>query len=442
MRDCSTKVAEGLVERLSDLVKETVGEGHPQGIGEMEVKVIQSMRQLSEAWLGIWLTALGTAPMPPEIPCPCGEQAIYNRMREGVLLSGCGRVSFKRRYYLCPHCHEGRYPLDDALGYEPGQMTPQLTSVAGRVGAELPFRRGSKLLEELCGFTLSENSVREATQQMGQEVSKQEAVWKAESEDVAVLKARDHLPKERKPDRLYGSLDGIFVPVGKEWQELKIGSWYREGPRRDDKTPPAIDISYYCDIEKAGEFGELFWATGYRRWADQARELIFVADGAVWIWNLVTDYFPKAVQIVDWYHAIEYLAPIANAAFGENTAQSKAWQEQVKSDLWEGRFDQVLEAFQAWIDHPQAGPAAQRAFTYYSNNRHRMRYPEFVAKGYRIGSGTAESACKQIGTQRLKVAGARWSQEGARQTAKARASLLSGQWDQISARLGAIPLSA
>jgi hypothetical protein len=435
-------VAEGLVEIMSDLVKETVGGSKSKGIGEMEAKVIQSIRQLSEAWLGIWLTALGTAPMPPEIPCPCGEQAIYNRMREGVLLSGCGRISFKRRYYLCHHCHEGQYPLDDALGYDPGQMTPQLTSVAGRVGAELPFRRGSELLEALCGITLSENSIREATQRMGREVSRQEAVWKAESADVAALKSRDHLPKEEKPDRLYGSLDGVFVPVGEAWQELKIGSWYQESARRGDKTPGAKDITYYCDMVEAAEFGELFWATGYKRWADQARELIFVADGAAWIWNLVTDYFPKAVQIVDWYHAIQYIAPIANAASGENTPQSKAWQEQVKCDLWEGRFDQVMEAFQAWNGHPQAGPAAQRAFTYYTNNRDRMRYPYFRANGYRIGSGTAESACKQIGMQRLKVAGARWSEEGARQTAKARASLLSGQWDQISARLGAVSLSA
>jgi hypothetical protein len=71
-----------------------------------------------------------------------------------------------------------------------------------------------------------------------------------------------------------------------------------------------------------------------------------------------------------------------------------------------------------------------------------MRYPDFRAQGYRIGSGTVESACKQIGTQRLKVAGARWSEEGARKTAKARAALLSGHWNQISARLGAVPLAA
>jgi hypothetical protein len=440
--DCSTKVMEGLVAMVSDLVQEAMRGSEPESIGEMEARVTTALRQAGEVWLGKWLTILGTAPMPPEIPCPCGEKAFYNRMREGVLPTMLGRISFRRRYYLCPHCHQGQYPLDDALGFEAGQMTPKLVSIAGRVGAELPFRRGSELLEALCGISLSENSLREATQRMGREMSTQEAEWEAESEEVAALKARDRVPKEKKPERLYGSLDGVLVPIGAEWRELKIGSWYREGPRKGDKTPRAVDITYYADITSAEGFGRLFWATGYQRWADQAVELIFVADGAVWIWNLVTDYFPKAVQIVDWYHAVEYIAPIANALFGENTAKSRAWQERVKSDLWEGRFDQVLQAFQSQIDHPQAGPAAQRAFTYYTNNRERMRYPYFRAQGYRIGSGTAESACKQIGTQRLKVAGARWSEEGARDTAKARAALLSGQWDQISARFGAIPLCA
>ena len=442
MDHCSTKMTERLIAMMSEQVLEIVGGSKPRNIGEMEAKVGQAIRQIGNAWMETWLDALGEAKLPPEIPCACGEHASYTRMREGVLLTTHGRVSFKRRYYLCGHCHRGQYPLDAEFGYEPGQMTPQLLSMAGWVGAELPFRRGSELLEALCGITLSENSVREATQRMGQEVGEQEGVWQAESEDVASLKARDRAPRRKKPNRLYGSLDGVLVPIGADWRELKIGSWYLEGAKRGEKTPPATDITYYCDIRKAEAFGKLLWATGYRRWADQASELVFVADGAVWIWNLVTDYFPHAVQIVDWYHAVEYIAPIANAIFGENTIQSKAWQEKITSDLWEGRFDQVLEAFQGHIHHPQAGPAAQRAFTYYTNNRERMRYAYFRAQGYRTGSGTAESACKQIGTQRLKVAGARWTTEGARHTAKARASLLSGHWSQVSARLGAVPLCA
>ncbi len=352
MKDCSTRVAESLAQMVREQAHEIVGQGTPASISEMEVTICQAVRQLAAQWVEIWLGEMGGALAPPEIPCTCGDQAVYTRLREGVLMTIFGRISFKRRYYLCSQCHQGQYPLDTELGYKPGEITPQLASMAGWVGAELPFQRGSELLEALCGITLSENTIREATQRIGDEVREQEAEWKAESQDVASLRKRDSLPQDGKPARLYGSLDGVLVPEGERWRELKIGSWYREARARDSTssdqdTPPAIDITYYCDITEAEEFGQLLWATGYQRWADQAQELVFVADAAVWIWNLVSDYYPNAVQIVDWYHALEYITPIANVAFGENTAESKAWREQVTSDLWGGHFDQVLAAFQA-----------------------------------------------------------------------------------------------
>jgi hypothetical protein len=74
------------------------------------------------------------------------------------------------------------------------------------------------------------------------------------------------------------------------------------------------------------------------------------------------------------------------------------------------------------------------AVTYFTNNRQRMNYPEYRAKGYQIGSGTIESGCKQIGMQRLKVSGATWGKERARRVAKARAALLSNQWDMLASR--------
>ena len=86
----------------------------------------------------------------------------------------------------------------------------------------------------------------------------------------------------------------------------------------------------------------------------------------------------------------------------------------------------------------------QKAVTYFTNNRHRMDYPTCRANGYQIGSGTIESGCKQIVTQRLKVAGAIWERSNAVKTAKARAAFLSNQWDLITSRrehLG-LPLAA
>jgi hypothetical protein len=178
-----------------------------------------------------------------------------------------------------------------------------------------------------------------------------------------------------------------------------------------------------------------------QRNADLATEIVFVADGAPWIWNLVERNFPQAVQIVDWYHAVEYLAPIAEAAFGSESRSAKDWLEGVRTSLWEGDIDQVIAACQAFQKHPHAGQAARRAVTYYTNNAKRMDYARFRAAGYQIGSGTIESGCKQIASQRLKRSGARWSLDGARMTAKARAAWLSGSWDRLSADRAALPLA-
>ena len=186
-------------------------------------------------------------------------------------------------------------------------------------------------------------------------------------------------------------------------------------------------------MQEAQQFGDLVWATGCQRQAELAQELIFLGDGADWIWRLVQEHYPEAVQIVDWFHATEYIAPVANAAF-EDEDKRQTWLKQVRTDLWDGDLDAVIAAFERLTDHARASEPATKAATYFTNNRQRMDYPEYRAKGYQIGSGTIESGCKQIVTQRLKVAGAIWEHDNAIKTAKARAALLSHQWDIVTSR--------
>ena len=226
------------------------------------------------------------------------------------------------------------------------------------------------------------------------------------------------------PKRLYGSLDGALVPVGQEWRELKTLSWYQVAEVYGQAEPKAQAISYHSAIAPAEEFGQLLWATGVRRLADKAQELVFVCNGAIWIWKLISHYFPDAIQIVDGYHACEYLTPIADAVFSQATARQE-WLEQVKNWLWQGQVQKVIAACRRYARHKTAGEATQRAVTYYTNNQHRMHYAQFRTQEYWIGSGTVESACKQIATTRLKISGARWTLAGAIATSKARAAWLS-----------------
>jgi len=119
----------------------------------------------------------------------------------------------------------------------------------------------------------------------------------------------------------------------------------------------------------------------------EAKEVVAIGDGAHWIWNLVEEHFPGAIQIVDWYHASEYVWKVAHAIYGEGSDLAKKWANERLDELWDGKVDEVLRHCQ---EHASAGEAVQQAITYFTNNKSRMRYPEYRARGLQIGSGTVE----------------------------------------------------
>ena len=132
--------------------------------------------------------------------------------------------------------------------------------------------------------------------------------------------------------------------------------------------------------------------------------------------------FPNAIHIVDAFHAASYLGKIAADAFGEGSAAAIVWFKYHNALLLNGHLAQLMHACRTIA--PKAQTASDAARRYFANNRTRLRYPKYRALGLQIGSGVMESTCKQIGLQRLKLAGARWSQDGARKLAKARAFFL------------------
>jgi hypothetical protein len=343
--------------------------------------------------------------------------------REAKILTVFGWISYHRSYYGCSRCGQKIHQLDQKWGLHPGEVSPVLGRLLAIAGVDIAFERARRKIKEFLLVEVSDNTIRKQTQLMGEKQAHIEAQWKRESYDASWLQERERRI-ENVPNRIYGSMDGAQVPIGEEWRELKSLSWYRVAAVYGQEQHKAQEISYHTEIAPAQEFGRLLWATGVRRLADKAKELIFVCDGAAWIWKLVSHYFPNAVQIVDWYHACEYLTPIADAVFPQQT-ECQEWLQKVKDWLWNGRVKKVIQACQHYIHHNLAADPAQRAVTYFTNNQHRMDYATFRKNGYWIGSGTVESACKQIATARLKIAGARWTLTGAVATAKARAAWLS-----------------
>lgn len=431
------------LEQVAKLLAEEIQEqlAEEQGINEME----QMMRELVKEAAGLGIQQVleqGEERYARQaVECGCGENARFVSKREAVLWTVFGKVSYKRRYYLCAECHQGQSPLDQKYGIEPGQVTQTLSSLLGVLGAEVAFEEASQLAERFLLFRVSDNTVRKQTEGYGKAQAQAEKEWIEKAEDEKSLQVRER-SLEHRFGRIYASIDGAHVPLQHEWRELKTLCWYqveklgRSALRRDPGQPvgeqshlQAKNMKYYCDLTEAQQFGRLLWATGIQNNVDTYDEVVFVSDGAVWIWRLVEKYFPPAVQIVDWYHASQYLTPIAEAAFGADTRQAQSWLTQTRTDLWEGRIQEVIHACHTFLPHAHTRPLVEKAITYYTHNEKRMDYARFRQQGYLIGSGTIESACKQIAAARLKRSGARWSLAGVIATAKARAAWLSKTWD-------------
>ena len=428
--DFITYAKQAMKEALPGIIGSYSGEIKASDISEMERDIKQVGQAVGNELMKQWLEAQDEQYPSATRPCRCGGRAEYVRRREGMSITLQGRVYYQRAYYVCPECGQGHYPLDEQLGIRPGEMSEEVVKQAALLGVQDAFGTAHDILKELTLLELSPSSIHKASLMTGERILGQEEELKQHSQSLD--RQLEQRRRADKPTRLYGSLDGFMVPLEDGWHEMKAGTWWTTRQRRDGSLA-AQDITYYVDLLSAEQFSDLVWARGFERQADQAQELIFVADGARWIWDIVERHFPQAVQIVDWYHACQYLAPVAQVA-GDTPPERAAWLEQTTADLWKGHLAEVIAACSEHIRphlNPEDDPA-QRAVTYYSNNRHRMDYPAYRDQGYMIGSGSMESGCKQLGSQRLKIAGARWSPDGARKLAKARAAYLSGSWLDIT----------
>jgi hypothetical protein len=439
--ECSTRRMEEIARLLADELGERLA--GKQDVDEMESLMRELVKEAAKSGMRQAIEEGEETGGRREVMCTCGQKAQFVSKRAAVIWTVFGKVDYQRRYYLCRNCHQGQSPVDQKYGIEPGQTTATLASLLGVLGVEVSFEEASRLAERFLLFRVSDNTVRKQTEGYGNAQAHVEQEWIEQAEDEGALQVRQrHL--QPQPGRIYGSIDGAHVPLQQEWRELKTLCWYRvekirpSSPRKhhgqstgEQNDLQARDMKYHCDITEAEQFGRLLWATGLQNQADAYEEIVFVCDGAVWIWRLVEQYFPQATQIVDWYHASQYLTPIAEAAFGAGTPQAQRWLTQTKTDLWEGRIQEVLQACRTCLRPTASRPFAEKAISYYTHNEKRMDYARFRQQGYLIGSGTIESACKQIAAARLKCSGARWTLPGVIATAKARAAWLSKTWDNL-----------
>jgi len=183
---------------------------------------------------------------------------------------------------------------------------------------------------------------------------------------------------------------------------------------------------WMATLDKVERFGPLLGTLAHQSGHHRAKEVVVIGDGAAWIWQLAAKQFAGAVQIVDFFHAAQHLGQVAEARFGVDSAEGKAWLSSRLAELKTDQLDRVLLALRSWRPSSAVKQQLRRSiYAYFVNNAARMRYQTFLEKGYHIGSGVVEATCKHVVAQRLDQAGMHWRQETAEAIVALRAAQLS-----------------
>ena len=386
----------------------------------------------------------------PPVCAQCGQPMKRHDTETVHWLASFGQLYAAVARYRCRACKQNCRPLLDLLGVEPGRISGSLARLLALLAVVTPFTLAARLAELLLGVKISPMGVWNVAQRLGESAARySEALsqyhWDSRSESVPTqdappvvvlsvdgsmlgMQVRKH--RRRRP----GSEPLPPLPTVKEgqFQEVKTGVLLLPS-ERVETSPGRHSLVRRFLVSCLGDaddiFRHLYAQLRERGWLDTARTVVVVVgDGAEWIWNR-TSIFVRCCEILDFWHAIEHAWEFAQACYGEGSQQADRWVHRLAEDLRAGKVEEVIARLKRMRPKtPELLEKLESLIRYYSNNITRMKYDEYLRLGYGIGSGSVESAHKQVVHARFRQAVMRWSESGARRLLALRLLLLNDNW--------------
>lgn len=363
------------------------------------------------------LTADPLADPEGHFMCPkCARRMrVQNRAQERTLPGTLGNVEMIRPYCVCDSCGFSCAPLDYALGIPvKGASVGRRELVCNAATKDRSFEKARKTLSHHSKICLSDEGIRKLAESEGRRLVDARAKRVREC-----FEKRGHFEQNSSEpvSLLVVVCDGGMVQTRNKkerWKSDKVGCVYnavaepnKSAAMSDEyQGAKALKKTYVATMEPWVELGRMLFTEACARGYFDAREKVFLSDGAESIVDLRKEHFSDACAIIDWYHAAEHLYSCSKAAFGFGTAEYRQWATDTKDLLWKGKLQDVIEAIRKESERagrpppgaPDADPRVvlHRNVGYFTNNHAEMDYPTYRARGWPIGSGVAEGSVKRF----------------------------------------------
>ena len=339
--------------------------------------------------------------LPKTYQCPFGEFVLSRHVYQG----NEGGVTY------CPLEYHARILVFS---------TPRFAKMVGQKYSQMGSRQVQRDLNENHGRYISSTYIQEISNAVG---------------EVATSKSWTYIIDE-EPSEVASigiSLDGTCMLLRDDgWRIAMVGSISLY-----DKAGERLHSSYYAQAPERGK--ETFYQEFTKEIANvkklySNKTCIGLADGAVDNWKFLQSHVD--IQVLDFFHASEYLTKVSYAAF-KNKDEREAWLKKschmLKHEVGGAKMLlKEMKILQKKKMRQEKKEEINKSITYFTNHITQMDYSVYLAQNIPIGSGVIEAACKLIVKQRMCNSGMRWTEEGARNILTLRCfNETDGKWKQF-----------
>lgn len=319
-------------------------------------------------------------------------------------MTALGPVRLTRVYRISPD-GEGYFPADLEVGLD-GFLTRAAERMAVFAGARDSFARAGTALQELAGWTLNRESLRQLTHATARRVS----ATRGERNDAVRF--------ARAAGVVETAIDAGKVNTATGWRDVKVaiiskrrlGKPASEKDGINRKLPSPTVVTVVASIEGSDTFTERVRAEADRLNVTTAADVTVLADGADWIWTLAEEVFPQAAGVLDFYHVAEHIADAVKAIWPAGEQADGLYASGRLALLTGGKTGLERWIGEAFLVLPSGndGEPLRSLAAYVAPHPKHLDYAGRLKEGRSIGSGQVEGAIKQLVNRRLKRTGARW----------------------------------
>jgi hypothetical protein len=450
------RIMDNNLEHLYSVVNEVFGfvrgPGQKMEIGEVERELLAVLMRIGKRALKSYVEEKGTGYQGEQIVNDTGERLPYVRDRKCLYRSIFGTIEIERAYYQSKGV-SGVFPLESEINLPEKGYSYFLQEIASKLAVNGSYEKACEVFSDIFPVDIPHRSLE---QMIGDSC-----------EDVARYYENKPAPEApAEAEVTVATIDKKGVVIRKPPSEATDVNRTLTDPNKPGKKKMSVVISAYnikrhirtvdevvTDLVEEKQSPakpkpqiKMVWGSltegpekTVARLEDAitdrlcwSSELVCILDGERSLWRLVCQYFPKAFFVLDIFHVLEYIAEAAHCFHKEKSPEAKKFIRQRLRMLLTGDAGKMIGGLKQILTKRSLSKTQKytlnKVIGYLERNKEHMRYDLCLERGYPIGSGVIEGACRNLINDRLELSGMRWTVQGAESIIRLRAAYINKDW--------------